>query len=257
MTSLSTDRAAFEFRIQELESAWGAPGPGRSGMSTWQVQQALLRIARSVGSTVVAPGLRRLEQESGVSKKTVVRVLRDMKHRGQLVKWGKPLAGRPTPYQLRPGESDGGRPRLWRLDLSKLGCPGPARAVARTALLAFNGRLGALRIFLELGLEVPRTPTELRGRLQMPASTVKGNLDWLEHQEVDGVSWAVRAPTRESQWYRGFDPSIDDLVELAARRGALDRWFTTMNRIVEEQHGYDSFFTQRFGIDRSTGEILY
>ena len=262
--------SVFEEQFSAICRTWSAPA-GRTGASTWRVQTALLRIARRARSTVVAPGIRRIELEAPASRRTVVAALKRLEATGHIAKHGRSLRGKPQPFRLLPrrGSSDNplGASAEASADIRRLGSGAsdsapcleahlPDARGERIASLAFKGRDIALRIFLDLDMELASAPRALAERLHLNPSTVRSNLLWLSRLRTDGMAWVWREPQYRGGWLASLSPTEDDFYAVAVERRTLLSWSEAWNRVELERTAFDEAFRSRFGFDRQTGEIL-
>lgn len=229
---------SFLQAMKELYVAWEHPGPGPRGMARWKVAQALLHIGWRARSTEVAPGLRRLELRSLVSRKTLAAVLRSLVDSGQLEPLGSPAQWQPQAWRLRPVPlSDMSvstiAHRLHHLDEGDMAEElNTWKHMYRD--LAFWGRESALRVFMELDTDRLVPSRLIAARTGLSLRAVQDNLSWLESLEEPehGIPWVFRTHRRE--WLAGFEPTEEDYMYLAEMRGTVERWHQLYERWIAD-----------------------
>jgi hypothetical protein len=260
----------FDRELERIARSW-IPPTGRAAGTTWAVQRALVRIAQRTRSTVIAPGVRRLEQEAIVSRRTVMKALKRLEASGHIARFGRPLPGKPQPYRLLPrphgttpivasetDATDEGVDRQVGAQEPPLPRSVPEDYPRRDWIeaCAFRGRETALRIYQALSVGQASAPKALAEELDLHPSTVSNNLAWLSRLVTEGRPWVWREPRWHGGWHASFEATDADFVDVARQRGTLTRRSQIRRRISQERDRYNESFRLRFGVDRETGEIL-
>jgi len=254
----ASNQPTFEEEHAAITEAWSRPrSKGVAGITDFKVRLALLEASRVAQSTEVAVSNRRLASLAQVRPQTVRRSLARVIAAGDLERVGRPRRGQSQRYHL-VGPTGG--PRVPEASHSVPEVDALPRD--RVTRLAFGRRQNALRILRALRVQ-DMTPKGLQAALNLPLATVRDNLRWLGEEgmarPVGRNRWGMGHP---SYWELVLDPDLDDVTWFtlvmfyAYNRGMLGPWNRNEVRMADEVRRYDQRFRRRYGVDRSTGEVL-